>query len=68
MPGGLFGSPKPPPVTLPPPPPQMPVDSAASNAAYRANAARNAGLASTIATSPEGVVAPGQQSKVLLGS
>jgi hypothetical protein len=68
MPGGLFKSSSPPPVTLPPPPPQMPVDSAASNAAYRGQAERNAGLASTIDTSPQGVLAPGQTTKSLLGS
>ena len=66
--GALFGSsPSPPPVTLPPPPPQMPVDSAASNAAYRGMAARSAGLASTIETSPQGVQAPGTTTKSLLG-
>jgi len=66
--GALFGStPSAPPVTLPPPPPQMPVDSAASNAAYRSRVGSMAGLDSTIATSPQGVVAPGTTTKSLLG-
>jgi len=67
---GLFKTASPPPVTLPPPPPQMPVDAAATNAAYRAQVSRNAGLASTIATSPQGVLGGGQTTatKPLLGS
>ena len=66
--GALFGGgSSPPPVTLPPPPPQMPVDSAASNAAYRSRSAANAGMASTIATGGQGVTAPGQTTKSLLG-
>ena len=57
---GLFKSASPPPVSLPPPPPQMPIDAAATNASYRAQTARNAGLASTIVTSPQGTLG-GQQ-------
>ena len=65
--GALFGSAHPQPVTLPPPPPQLPVDSAATNAAYRGQAAARAALSSTIDTRGQGVVAPGQTTKTITG-